>query len=347
MKDNTRFKAMVVRDVDGTYVRKIEERSVGDLTTGNLTPDSVLINVRYSSLNYKDALSATGNRGITRSYPHTPGIDAAGIVAASSTSQFKEGDEVICTSYDLGMNTPGGFGQYIRAPASWVVRLPCGLTLKESMIYGTAGFTAAQSLLKLESLGVAPSDDDEALVTGATGGVGSMAVALLASAGFTVTAATGKADRASYLRTIGASTVIGREDISDVSEKPLMRGRWQAVIDTVGGNVLAAAIKSTKQWGSIAACGLTQSADLHTSVFPFILRGVNLLGINSERCPMPLRTEIWRKIATEWKTPFLNIIGAECTLKEADKRIDAILNGQITGRTVINLEENRGSCLQG
>lgn len=326
------FKAMIVKEDKGRYIREIGTKSVNDLPEGGM-----LINVKYSSLNYKDALSAIGNRGVTLRYPHTPGIDAAGIVVSSLNPSFKEGDEVIVTGYDLGMNTSGGFGQYIRVPTSWVVMLPQGLTLKESMSYGTAGFTAALALYKLESSGLTPSEE-EVLVTGATGGVGSMAVALLARSGYKVIASTGKTDKEAYLKGLGASSVIHRDEVNDVSEKPLLKGRWCAVMDTVGGNILATAIKSTKQWGLIATCGLTQSYVLNTTVFPFILRGVSLLGINSEHCPMDLRVKLWNRIAREWKLQNLDMICAECSLKETDHKIDLILKGQITGRIVVNIE---------
>ncbi len=326
------FKSMIVREDNGNFVREIKNKSINDLPDGE-----VLINVKYSSLNYKDALSATGNKGITRHYPHTPGIDAAGIVASSTNSMFTPGDEVLVTSYDLGMNTAGGFGQYINVPASWIVKLPTGLTLKESMIYGTAGFTAAQSLYKLESSGIAPSEE-EVLVTGATGGVGSMAVAILSRAGYKAVAATGKIDKESYLKQIGAHAVIQRDKVDDTSKLHMLKGRWRAVIDTVGGNILATAIKSTKQWGSVTTCGLAQSIELHTNVFPFILRGINLLGVNSEHCPMELRKKIWGKIASEWKVQGLGNICNECSLEEIDNKIDMILKGQVTGRMVINLD---------
>lgn len=328
----SRFKSIVVKEDNGSFVREVRTKSVNDLPEGE-----TLINVKYSSLNYKDALSATGNKGITQNYPHTPGIDAAGIIVSSANPLFKDGDEVIVTSYDLGMNTSGGFGQYIRVPASWIVKLPQGLTLRESMIYGTAGLTAALSLHKLELSGIVPSDE-ETLVTGATGGVGSMAVAILSKAGYKVVAATGKKDREEYLKKIGADTVIHRDEVNDTSKRPLLKGRWRAVIDTVGGNILATAIKSTKQWGSVAVCGLTQSTELITNVFPFILRGVNILGINSEHCPMDLRTSIWNKIASEWKVPDLDIICTECSLEETNEKIDLILKGQITGRVIVNLD---------
>lgn len=326
------FKAMVVTENSGQIDRTIGFKSVDELPDGD-----VVINVKYSSLNYKDALSASGNRGITRNYPHTPGIDAAGVVFSSTDNSFVSGDEVIVTSYDLGMNTSGGFGQYIRVPASWVVKLPEGLTLKESMVYGTAGLTAALSLFKLESSGIVPSEE-EVLVTGATGGVGSMAVAILSRVGYRVVAATGKGDKEDYLKQIGAYSVIDRAEVDDKSRKQLLKSRWAAVIDTVGGNILSTAIRSSNQWGLVASCGLTRSVELNINVFPFILRGVTLLGINSERCPMRIRKELWDMIATAWKVPDLNSMCKECSLDELDVNIQLMLKGQISGRIVVDMQ---------
>ncbi len=310
-------------------------KSVND-QIDDLPDGDVLINVKYSSLNYKDALSATGNKGVTRRYPHTPGIDAAGIVEESRSPEFKSGDKVVVTGFDLGMNTTGGFGEFIRVPAEWIVKLPDNLTLKESMIFGTAGFTAALSLHHLEHTGLKKSDGD-ILVTGATGGVGSLAVAILAHAGYKVTAATGKSDKEEYLKKVGASSVITREFVDDLSGKPLLPTRWAGVVDTVGGNILSAAMKSTKYGGGVAACGLTQSPDLNMTVYPFILRGVSLLGIDSAHCPMDVRKLMWDNLAGKWKPDLLNDICFTCGLKDLSSKIDDILEGKITGRTVVDL----------
>ena len=327
------FKCLVVRDEDGKYVRHVERRTVNDLPDGD-----VLIRVHYSSLNYKDALSATGHRGVTRRYPHTPGIDAAGVVEASTDARFNPGDEVIVTSYDLGMNTPGGFGQYIRVPASWIVPLPDGLTLRESMVCGTAGFTAAMSVHRLECHGITP-DTGEILVTGATGGVGSIAVAILAGLGYTVVAATGKADRERFLLDVGAAEVVDRGEVDDAGGRPLLAERWAGVVDTAGGNILATAIKSTRNRGIVTCCGLVASAELSVSVFPFILRGVSLRGIDSAECPMPERTSLWKKIAGPWKIDAMDDLMTERTLETLDPEIQRILKGEQTGRVVVNLTE--------
>ncbi len=331
--NDKKFKAMIVRETNGEFTRGIGNKSIDELPQGD-----VLINVKYSSLNYKDALSATGNKGVTRNYPHTPGIDAAGIVVSSKDKNFNEGDKVFVTGYDLGMNTSGGFGQFIRVPAEWIVKLPKELSLKESMIYGTAGFTAALSLYQLELTGL-KTGNGEILVTGATGGVGSLSVALLNKAGYNVVAATGKIHQTGYLKQLGAKRVISRNETDDKSGKALLPVKWGGVIDTVGGNILAAAIKSTQHKGGIASCGLTQSPVLNTTVYPFVLRGVNLLGIDSAHCTMNIRNEIWQNLASRWKLNNLDLIVSECSLEETDQKIDLILKGQLTGRILVNLDK--------
>ena len=328
---NKKFKALVVTEENGKFIRKIDERKIDDLPAGD-----VLIKVKYSSLNYKDALSAIGNKGVTRKYPHTPGIDATGIVAETSSNKFKEGDEVLVTGYDLGMNTSGGFAEYIGVPSEWIVKLPKGLAIKESMVFGTAGFTAALALYKLEQCSEIKMQG-EVLVTGATGGVGSLAVEILSKKSYQVVASTGKKDQTEYLKKIGAKEVIGRDEVDDKSNRPLLNRRWKAAIDTVGGNILATVIKQMDYRCSVASCGNTYSPELHTTVFPFILRGVNLLGINSAETPMDLRLKIWEKLANEWKPYCLDEIYTECSLEQLSDKIDLILQGQIIGRVVIKL----------
>ena len=324
-----KFKALLVKEENGKFFREITDRNIDDLPEGD-----VLINVKYSSLNYKDALSATGNKGVTRRYPHTPGIDASGTVAASRNAKFREGDSVLVTGYDLGMNTPGGFAEYIRVPAEWVVKITANLSLKESMILGTAGLTAALALDRMEQAGL--DKEGEVLVTGASGGVGSMAVAIFSGQGYKVVAGTGKTDQEDYLKNIGASSIISREEMNDRSGKALLSGRWSGVVDTVGGNILSTAIASAKQWGVVAACGNVASVELHTTVFPFILRGISLLGINSEKTPMALREKLWLKLASEWKPGKLDIMYEECSLEETNKKIDEILGGKVKGRILVN-----------
>jgi acrylyl-CoA reductase (NADPH) len=326
------FKALWVSESgEKKFTRVITRRSVDDLP-----PGEVLIRVMYSSLNYKDALSAIGNRGVTKNYPHTPGVDAAGVVEQSASARLSAGDEVIVTGYDLGMNTPGGYGQYIRVPAGWVVKRPDNLSLRESMAYGTAGFAAALSVLKLTGNGVKP-DQGEVLVTGAPGGVGSIALSILAKVGYRVIAVNGRIDAASYLQDLGAKGVLSPEEAGDASGRPLLKGRWAGVIDTVGGEILSTAIRSTEYGGTITLCGNAASPDLPISVYPFILRGVSLLGVDSVNCPMEVRTQIWQKFANEWKLPQLARITSEISLEELDHRIDLILQGKHQGRAIVNL----------
>ncbi len=329
------FKALVVTETDDKqFVRSVEQKQVTDLPEGD-----VVVQVGYSSLNYKDVLSATGNRGVTRNFPHTPGIDAAGIVADSTDDAFKPGDQVIVTSYDLGMNTAGGFGQYIRIPAGWVVPLPEGLTIPEAMIYGTAGFTAALSVWNLIDGGVAP-DDGDVLVSGATGGVGSLAVSILSKLGYSITAVNGVVDESDYLKKIGASNIISIDDATDTSGRPLLKGLWAGSIDTVGGDILATSIKTTNHGGVVTCCGNVASADLPINVYPFILRGVRLIGIDSQNCPMPLRKKIWQKIATDWKIDWLPTITTEASFAELDAKIDLMLQGKHVGRTIIKMTDS-------
>ncbi len=319
----------VTEESDGSFKNQIIERS-----TGELPQNGILIKVSYSSLNYKDALSATGNKGVTRRYPHTPGIDAAGIVVESSSDKFHPGQQIIVTGYDLGMNTMGGFGEYINVPAEWVVPLPEGLSLKESMILGTAGFTAALSIHHLLRCGQKP-EDGSLLVTGASGGVGSISVAIAAKLGFAVTASSGKKDQHDYLKKLGAQTIVSRLEVDDQSGRMLLRPQWAAAIDTVGGNTLATILKSLKMHGNVASCGNVASPLLNTSVFPFILNGVNLLGVNSATTPMPLRLKLWQNLSNEWKPDFQHINSEIVRLDKIHLSIQKILKGEITGRVVL------------
>ncbi len=330
--ENREFKALVVSEADDKqYVREICTTSLDALPQGE-----VVVQVHYSSLNYKDALSASGNKGVTRNYPHTPGIDAAGVVVESADRAFKSGDEVIVTSYDLGMNTAGGFGQYIRVPAQWVVPLPAGLTLKEAMCYGTAGFTAGLSVFKLLDHGVLP-EHGEVLVSGATGGVGGIAVAILSKLGYTVAAVNGLVDEADYLKEIGANRVVSIEEAADKSGRPLLKAQWAGSIDTVGGDILATSIKSINPHGAVTSCGNVASPDLPINVFPFILRGITLVGIDSQNWPMPERRKTWEKLAGEWKITTMEAVVQEIGLDELTGCIDRMLQGQHRGRTVVNM----------
>jgi acrylyl-CoA reductase (NADPH) len=326
------FRALVVEEVRAdVFECKLQNRLIDDLPPGD-----VLVRVKYSSLNYKDVLSASGNKAVTKKYPHTPGIDAAGIVEKSATDAFSIGEEVIVSGYDLGMNTSGGFGQYIRVPADWVVRLPEELELKESMSYGTAGFTAGMSVEKLaESI---EPDDGEILVTGASGGVGSIAVAILAKLGYTVIAVSGKPEAEGFLQKLGAKEVIGRDSLRQSLDRPLAKARWAGVVDTVGGKLLAAAIKSTKPLGVVTCCGNVASPDLPLTVYPFILRGVTLIGIDAQNCGMAGRKRIWKKLATNWKPSSLGTIYREVPLFELSTEMDRMLKASHMGRVLVNLD---------
>ncbi len=326
------FTSLVVDKTDDKlFTRELRKRVIADLPPGN-----VLVRVRYSSLNYKDALSATGHPGVTRTFPHTPGIDAAGEVVSSDNETFSPGDNVIITGYDLGMERDGGWGEYIRVPSEWVVRLPEGLSLREAMIIGTAGFTAALSIIKLVQSGITATDGD-ILVTGATGGVGCMAVSLLCHLGYRVVAASGKEADHTFLHTLGAADIISREQVITGHERPMLKERWAGVVDVVGGTTLAAAIKSTRYGGAVTCCGLVGSIELPLNIYPFILRGVTLFGIDSVNCPTPLRQQIWHKLASEWKPPHLSQIATEIPLELLEEHISTILQGGIRGRVVVKL----------
>ena len=311
-------------------------RSIVELDSAGLPPGELLIDVAYSSLNYKDALSATGNPGVTRNFPHTPGIDAAGTVRESQSEAFAVGDEVIVIGFDLGMNTAGGFAEKIRVPAAWAVPMPAGLDLRTSMILGTAGFTAALCVHKLEAFGMTP-DGGPVLVTGATGGVGSVAVKLLAQLGYEVHAVTGKPDQHDFLAGLGAKELMSREDALKGAERPLGRPTWGGVVDTVGGEILVNGVKSLRYGASLAACGLVASPDIPATVLPFILRHVNLLGIDSVELPLPQKAEIWNKLAGVWQLDGLEGLVAPLSLATLSDAIDRILAGKMVGRGLVDL----------
>jgi acrylyl-CoA reductase (NADPH) len=329
------FKALVVKETtDGRFERTI----VNNKEFEDLPPGDILIRVHYSSLNYKDALSATGNKGITRKYPHTPGIDASGIVEISRNENFAAGDEVVVTGHDLGMNTSGGYADYIRIPASWVIQKPLQYTLKDCMTIGTAGFTAALSLYKMELLGSRP-EHGPIVVTGSTGGVGSMAVSILAKAGYEVIAITGKDNAHDYLRFLGATQVENRDFVRDTSGKNLLRTKWAGAIDTVGGDTLNTLLRACRPEGCVASTGMVDSPKLNGTVFPFILNGVSLVGVGSAETPMETRIIVWDKLQKDWNMQDkLTAIRKEVTLDELNEQyIDAILNGRILGRIVVSL----------
>ncbi len=333
MAETKQFQAYQVEETaPGKFTGRVIKRSMSDLPPGD-----VLVRVKYSSLNYKDALSASGNRGITRDYPHVPGIDAAGVVETSNDNNFRPGDEVVITSGEMGVNKPGGFEQYVCVPASWLVLLPKGLTLRQSMAYGTAGFTAALSVQHLENGGVQP-DQGEILVTGATGGVGSIAVGILSKEGYNVVAATGKAQNNRLLVALGAKQVISRDEVNDTSDKALLHARWAGVVDTVGGTYLSTAIRSTRAGGVVTTCGNAAGADLSLTVYPFILRGVSLLGIDANRPTHEERVALWRKLAGKWKLDFLDEMVREVPLDNLNEEIQRTLAGGQAGRVIVKLD---------
>ncbi|MED5098925.1 acryloyl-CoA reductase [Niallia sp. FSL W8-0951] len=327
------FQAVVVDNKDSNFSVETKHVSLEDLSAGE-----VVIKVHYSGVNYKDGLAGTPDGKIVRSYPHIPGIDMAGIVVSSEDSRFKEGDSVIATSYEIGVSHSGGYSEYARIPADWIVQLPEGLSLKEAMIIGTAGFTAALSIQRLQDNGLKP-ENGSVLVTGATGGVGSFGVAMLSQLGFNVIASSGKKEAEGYLTSIGASHVIGREDVYNGKVKALDKQEWAGAIDPVGGESLAAIISKIIYGGSVAVSGLTGGGAVPTSVFPFILRGVNLLGIDSVYCPMGIRQKLWERIATDLKPKNLSsFVYKEVSLQQLPEELPKILEGGITGRMIVAVE---------
>lgn len=315
--------------------------AVTTLPDERLPSGDVLIRVAYSSLNYKDALAATGHPGVVRKFPHIPGIDAAGIVAESQAPQFKRGDKVLVTGFELGAPAWGGYAEYIRVPAGWVVPLPAELTLHDSMLLGTAGFTAAMSIEALIENHITP-DRGEIVVTGASGGVGCLAVAMLARLGYRVVAVSGKPQARDWLIQLGAHEVVGRDAVHDTSPKPLLGSRWAGAVDTVGGNTLATIVRSTQRSACVTACGLVGGTDLALTVHPFILRGVRLVGIDSAEYPIERRPALWRQMANEWRPARLeSVVAATVDLEGLKPEIDRILAGQIQGRVLVQLADER------
>lgn len=327
---HTSYKAFLVKETNGKYVHEVTT-----LHTKDLPKSDVIVRVHYSSLNYKDALSATGNKGVTKKYPHTPGIDAAGVIVYSKSRKFKEGTQVIVTGYDLGMNTSGGFAEFISVPESWVVKLPKNISLKETMILGTAGFTAGISVSRLVEK-VKPSDG-KIIVTGATGGVGSVAINLLGKLGYDVVAVSGKETEHDYLKKLGATEVVERNTLLEMENKPILSALYAGGIDTVGGKYLENILKSLQGLGVVTTCGSVASTELNMTVFPFILRGISLVGISAQNYPMNLRKSLWNKLADAWKPIDLLNIYKEIRVEQISENIDLILQGKLKGRTLINL----------
>lgn len=325
------FRCYLVQKTGETASGTIQDHSFGKLPPGEVT-----VRVQYSSLNYKDALAATGHPGVARHFPHVPGIDAAGVVIESHSPDFPVGTEVIATGHELGVERWGGWSEQLRCPAEWLVRCPSGLTLFEAMTLGTAGFTAAQCVMALIHGGIDPTRGPIA-VTGATGGVGSVAVQILSQLGYEVAAISGKANRAEWLRSLGARSVISRQEFQSVPNRPLLSATWAGAVDTVGGATLATLLKSVMHRGCVAACGVVGGADLPTTVYPFILRGITLAGIDSAWCPDDRRRMIWDRLAGSWKPAQLRELATEITLGQVASAVASILKGEIAGRVVVRI----------
>ena len=324
---------LVSKDREGRVDTAVVSRNFANLPNGD-----VLIQVTHSSLNYKDALAATGHPGVARSLPHVPGIDAVGTVCGSDSTQWQIGDEVIVTGYGLGSDQWGGWSELIRVPSDWIVRLPEGLSAIETMTLGTAGFTAAQCVQSLQHHGITP-DAGDIVVTGASGGVGSLAVSILTRLGYRVVAVSGKTSAHNLLRQLGAVDIIDRDAVTDDTDKPLLPVSWSGAIDTVGGKTLSTLLRKTAQRGCVAACGLVGGSKLSMTVYPFLLRGVTLDGIDSAACPMPERQAIWEKLAGAWKPENLDLLRTTVHLNELDAYVQQILNGQVAGRIVVRIEQ--------
>jgi putative YhdH/YhfP family quinone oxidoreductase len=326
-----KFKAYRIREVEKKAVGGFEEMALDDLDRGEL-----VVRVAYSSVNYKDALAATGAGRIIRRFPCVGGIDLSGTVTESSDPGFKRGDAVICTSYDLGVAHDGGYAEYARVPAAWAVPVPKGMSLFDAMALGTAGYTAALAVVRMETNGLAPANGP-VVVSGATGGVGSIAIDVLSRLGYGVTALTGKEGEADYLRKLGAKDVIFRKSLDLTKIKPLDRATWAGAVDNLGGEVLAWMASTMMVGGTIAAIGLAASMSLNTTVAPFILRGVSLLGIDSGTTPMPLRRDVWRRLAGDMRPSHLKEMTRTIPFDELPKAFDAFIKGAAKGRLVVDM----------
>jgi len=326
-----KFKAYRIREVEKKVVARFEDLAIEDLDKGEL-----VVRVAYSSVNYKDALAATGTGRIIRRFPCVGGIDLSGTVTESADARFRRGDAVICTSYDLGVAHDGGYSEYARIPADWAVPMPKGLSLFEAMALGTAGYTVGLAVLRMEANGLKPANGP-VIVSGATGGVGSIAIDVLSCLGYQVTALTGKDAEADYLRALGATEVMSRKSLDLSKIKPLDKATWAGAVDNLGGEVLAWMASTMMPGGTIAAIGLAASMSLNTTVAPFILRGVSLLGIDSGATPMPLRQEIWGRLAADMRPAHLKDIARTIPIDELPQSFDGLLKGAAKGRIVVDL----------
>ena len=327
----SKFKALRIFDDEHGYRSEIVEQSIDDQSEGD-----VVIRVAWSGINYKDALAATGKGQILREFPLNGGIDAAGTVIQSGNADFSEGDEVLITGCGLSETRDGGYSEYLRVPSNWLVPLPDGLTLREAMLLGTAGFTAALSLWRMAANGQRP-DMGPVVVTGATGGVGSIAIDILTRAGYEAHAISGKVEQFEWLRELGATQCISRKELY-WSEKPLDSAHWAGAIDNVGGDMLAGLTRVIKPWGTIASCGMAGGIGVKTTVMPFIIRGVSLLGINSAGCPYAIRKALWTRLAGDWKPAHLDRIeNAEAPLDGLTKYFEKALEGGSLGRVLVRV----------
>ena len=331
---NPQFQAYRIFNEDGKSSGRFVE-----MTLDELDPGEVVIRVAYSSVNYKDALAATGAGKIIRRFPCIGGVDAAGVVENSQDERFKPGDEVIVTGYDMGVAHDGGFAEYVRVPADWVVRLPQGLSLFEAMALGTAGFTAALSIHRLEQNDLKPANG-KVIVTGATGGVGSLAIQMLAQLGYHVVALTGKDSEHEYLKSLGASEILPRNEIDLNSTRPLEQAQWAGALDAVGGAVLSWLTRSMCQSGAIASFGNAGGAELHTTVYPFILRGVRLIGIDSAATDMPLREKIWQDLSTDLRPGLLERVAQPIAFSQLPEAFQKMLQDQSRGRVVVKIADD-------
>ena len=326
------FKAYLISSSDGKTV----SAAFTQMSEEQLDPGEVTIRVAHSSVNYKDALAATGTGRIIRRFPCVGGIDLSGTVTASSDPRFKIGDSVICTSYDLGVAHHGGYAELARVPVDWVLKLPAGMSLKEAMVFGTAGFTAGLAVMRMEANGLKPANGP-VLVTGATGGVGSVAIEILSRLGYKVVALTGKAEQSDYLKKIGAAEVLLRPSLELTKIKPLDRASWAGAVDNLGGEVLSWLASTMQVGGTLASVGLAASTNFNTTVMPFILRGVSLLGVDSVNCPMPQRAEVWRRLATDMRPQHLESLTRSIAFADLPGVFDDFIKARVTGRIVVDI----------
>ncbi|MEQ1532044.1 MAG: acryloyl-CoA reductase [Sideroxydans sp.] len=324
------FSAFRIFEENAKSVGRLVQLSLDDLDAGE-----VVIRTCYSGVNYKDALAVTGAGKVIRRFPCVGGVDVSGVVESSQDARYKVGDEVIVTSYDMGVAHDGGFAEYVRVPADWVVPLPTGLTLFDAMVLGTAGFTAALAIHRLEQNELTPAKG-KVIVTGATGGVGSLAVRMLSQLGYHVVALTSKASEADYLATLGAQEIVLRSEIDFSSKRPLEKGQWAGALDAVGGETLAWLARTMQVEGAIASFGNAGGIELRTTVLPFILRGVKLLGVDSAATPMPLRQQMWQRLAGDLQVKELGLIAHRIGLSELPAACTSLINGTSRGRYVVD-----------